>query len=256
MTCSIDNLTLLSSLKEKRQFQGFMNSWGADNIKSYKLNPDVYPYCESWLMTDGSYLQYANDTASTVPQVRLEFNPNKCNVANLLVLNSMFKNRRPSRVDVAIDFDQDLSRYLWLCPGMKSNRWYGRNGRLETLYYGASSSALQYRIYDKAVEQKAKGRTWWRVEAQSRYGPKDKVHLPVDLFQGLYAISPEQADYQDRAVVHYLREFPEQMPDVTRWHKAKLLALSDVGTDVINVNSIYQKSLGVLHKTVNLWVEQ
>ena len=256
MTCSIDNLTLLSSLRDKRQFHAHMTSTGNEYVKSYKSNPDVYPYRDSWLMTDGSFLQYADDTASNVPEIRFEFNPNKCNIAELLVLNSFFEDRRPSRVDIAIDFNQDLSRFLWICPGMKSKRHYSRSGQLETLYFGVTSSERYYRIYDKAVEQKIKDRTWWRVEAQSRYGPKDKDNLPADLFNGLYAISPLQADIQDRAMVRYLRDFPENMPDLKRKNKARLLRLCAESAEILNVNDLYSKSRGDLRKGLNLWVEQ
>lgn len=253
MTCSIDNLTLLSNLTNKHQFHRFMTSTDNEYVKSYKSNPDVYPYRDSWLMVDGSFLQYAEGPASRVPEIRFEFNPNKCNIADVLTLRTFFEKPRPSRVDVAIDFEQDLSRYLWICSGMKSNRWYSRHGRLETLYYGASSSALQYRIYDKAVEQKAKGRTWWRVEAQSRYRPGDKDHLPADLFKNLYAIAPEQEMVEDTALVQFLRDYPERMPDLTRYRRLKLQALAD--TTIVNVKRLYQESRADLRKALNLWVE-
>lgn len=251
MTCSIDNLTLLSNLTSKRQFQGFMNSVDMDYIKSYRSNPDVYPYRDSWLMTDGSFLQYADDTAAKVSPIRFEFNPNKCAVVQVLKLMTFFQDKRASRVDVAIDFDKDLSQYVWICSGVKSTRYSGRSRELETLYFGGSGSSLQFRIYNKALEQKEQ-RTWWRVEAQKRLRPRESDYLPEGLFRNLFAIGfQKETSLNDRALLHYLHCYPEEEQNVTRWHKKRLI---ETASDILNVNDLYLAGREKLKGVLDLWL--
>jgi hypothetical protein len=145
---------------------------------------------------------------------RMEFNPN--NVAwgtispilKVLRLGTSLLWGRITRIDIAVDYRMDLNPLAFYDDRkMKSHGYWGVNG-WQTLYLGSSSSDVQIRIYDKALEQKESfdigaDSSWWRVEAQDRRSDnilserknpfenlrvvkfKDKILLPVNDYKVL-----------------------------------------------------------------------
>lgn len=83
-----------------------------------------------------------------------------------------FEFARVSRLDVAIDYAIYLNPLCWLVRNTPYSARFEYNSRLKTRYFGAPSSDVQIRIYDKAQELRDHGigeldlRDFWRVEAQ------------------------------------------------------------------------------------------
>jgi hypothetical protein len=113
---------------------------------------------------------------------RMEFNPNNVvwdAISPILKvlkfgcpMNSLVLGRI-TRMDIAIDYRIDLNPLAFHDDKKKkSHGYWGYNG-WQTIYFGSSSSDVQIRIYDKALEQKESfdigvDSSWWRVEAQDR----------------------------------------------------------------------------------------
>jgi hypothetical protein len=145
---------------------------------------------------------------------RMEFNPNNVvwgtisPILKVLRLGTSLLWGRITRIDIAVDYRMDLNPLAFYDDRkMKSHGYWGVNG-WQTLYLGSSSSDVQIRIYDKALEQKESfdigaDSSWWRVEAQDRRSDnilserknpfenlrvvkfKDKILLPVNDYKVL-----------------------------------------------------------------------
>jgi len=255
MVCSIDKLTILGNLRHERVFHSFMTAVDNDYVKSHREHPDKYPYIDSWQFADGSFMQYAGDSAAKVPEIRVEFNPSKCQAGNMLALLNHVIMKRVTRLDVAIDFDIDISEYAWLCPGKTSVRYCDRSGKLQTLYFGKRNSRRYFRIYDKAAEQEEVNRVWWRVEAQARFHPRDRDFLPTDMFDGLYAIPQVVTDVDDRALIYYLIHNPEQIRNLSRRQRKHLIDIGMDFTEVLKISEIYNQERENLRNNLNLWLD-
>lgn len=204
---SVDNMTLVAddsgrfkSLVEDIGFDYFINGYGAK-----------FPYHYTWECADGSIVQYADETKA-VKAIRVEFNPNKCIDDRLIKVLSTLKYPKLTRLDVAFDFEEDLSEYDILdMHSRKTNEWKSGLGRLETKYIGAPTSPLRIRIYDKALEQKIENeKVWWRVEAQMRSDWLDfynDMGILINPFDGLIikkSCVDHIDDIRERAMVYYL----------------------------------------------------
>lgn len=86
------------------------------------------------------------------------------------------QNKHYSRCDVAFDIynDSEIQYYQVWRWGMTKKFFYGKNGELQTVYFGARSSERQIRLYNKKIEQEQRhGRivnvdSLWRLEMQLR----------------------------------------------------------------------------------------
>lgn len=128
--------------------------------------------------------KYLKDT------IRIDFNPNHGMLSEggkwLRSLIARISNKHFSRCDVAFDiFNLDqVKQYQFWQSGITKKVFYGLNGEIETIYYGAASSEKQIRIYNKKVEQKARHGaivnldSWWRFELQLR-GSKAKNYPKI-----------------------------------------------------------------------------
>lgn len=114
-------------------------------------------------------------------KIRIDFNPNHSmnTPAGQWLLReviSKIQNKHYSRCDIAFDlYDLPEIQYyqVWRW-GMTKKFFYGKNGELQTVYFGARSSERQIRLYNKKVEQEQRhGRivnvnSLWRLEMQLR----------------------------------------------------------------------------------------
>lgn len=109
--------------------------------------------------------------------IRLEFNPNKTDLRPLAAFFSVLKPHsleyaRVTRLDVAVDYAIYLNPLCWMIRNTPYSARFEYNSRLKTRYFGAPSSDVQIRIYDKAQELQDHGageldiKDFWRVEAQ------------------------------------------------------------------------------------------
>lgn len=117
-------------------------------------------------------------------KARIDFNPSKLAFRESQfmkeLIHVMFENPYFSRADLACDVlgaDNNLMRSYELVDSLISKQYFGKDGKLETKYFGSASSEKQVRLYDKFREQDRKGQplplsinSWWRVEFQLRRG--------------------------------------------------------------------------------------
>ncbi|HJO93414.1 MAG TPA: replication initiation factor domain-containing protein [Victivallales bacterium] len=116
--------------------------------------------------------------------IRIDYNPNKGDLSQIEKLLKFFNDDKINfeemikitRVDVAIDYPEDINLALINCEGMrKSFLAIGCNG-IESVYFGTQKSKYYFRIYNKKLEllQKQKldykGEHLYRVELQNREG--------------------------------------------------------------------------------------
>jgi hypothetical protein len=189
---SLDRLTVCG--KARRGF----DDWIRYNAYVEGVTRAAWPYEWQWKTADGGLIQAATK-AGGAPEalgashgraaVRFDFNPNKANLADVLNVLDWFTRPTVSRVDVALDYFIALAGYRFDRARTKRIEYHGAGGKLETVYLGAASADLRYRIYDKALESaETRGKhpdfDQWRIEAQ--YRPrKGEEPLPASLFDSL-----------------------------------------------------------------------
>jgi hypothetical protein len=247
VVATIDRLTILADRCEglERLLQRSLY------VESYRPTEGTYKH--RLMMVDGSLVEYGvrkrvaghveeredddglggiskvwvpDEDVSIPPDVRIDFNPNKCMWEGMDEILGQVCNPRLSRIDVAIDYrDVDLSGYQVLdSKGRKRNVWQDGTGRVETVYIGSPSSDFRVRIYDKAREQKVPG-IWWRVEAQCRC---DLEELG-DPFDGLVIVRQggEGLKFTDKAVLYYLSRFPSAWGELSKHQRYKYRDLAE-----------------------------
>jgi hypothetical protein len=162
---------------------------------------------------------------------RMEFNPNNVvwgtisPILKVLRLGTSLLWGRITRIDIAVDYRMDLNPLAFYDDRkMKSHGYWGVHG-WQTLYLGSSSSDVQIRIYDKALEQKESfdigvDSSWWRVEAQDRRSDNilserknpfenlrvvkfnDKILIPVKDFNAIFFQAYAEKHGFDNALKH------------------------------------------------------
>lgn len=222
-----------------------------------------YPYRYSWKCADGTFIQWGDENKN-VKAIRVEFNPNHCNLEELRKLLVRVKYAELTRCDLTFDFSIDLSKALFLDKrGRKSNQWRDGLGRLETHYIGCGDP-LVIRIYNKAVEQKDDtGAVWWRVEAEMHRGLLEAYNSFNDLvnpFDGLVIGFPsvmEIEDFQTRACVDYLLRNPHEFGNLsknTRTKYKKILATLSSGKE-LEMNNLFIEYKPNLKKILDTFMD-
>ena len=127
--------------------------------------------------------------------IRLEWNPNKNDIQEIkdfladigkCQMNCSFcRMCRISRVDVAIDYPEDLNPALTDCS--RAQNWFncGKGADVQTMNYGGMQSRHHFCIYDKKEEYKRQkidyaGAYLWRFELRNHES------FLIDFFPGFY----------------------------------------------------------------------
>lgn len=260
LNVSIDRLTFCGNSN------GSLEVFTSNNQYIERNGFAKYPYRDFVKFIDGSILQIAEKGAvnqGKIKELRYEFNPNNQIYEKVhLSAIKMLKDAHCTRIDVAIDFfDLDMSYWRWLDKKSRPmNLWLDGQGRVETVYIGGVNSNLRIRIYNKAVEQKEKNKTWWRVEVQMRGDIAEQYRVLSRSFKGLRPFNPfddivpvvntnlGDLPIQERAMLSYLFENPSgfsEMSAMTR-RKYKKMLMERCKCDLIDLKKIwYEKSSDV-----------
>ena len=93
---------------------------------------------------------------------RFEYNPNNTSLANIkeffnllfIRFNIGIERLKVTRMDFAIDYVQFIPLYSIACKGIQKYKYIPNKvtGEISTVYFGASKSKSQFRIYDKKTE--------------------------------------------------------------------------------------------------------
>lgn len=251
-----------------------------------------YPYREFFAMLDGSNIQVAEieqTRKGNLKDLRVEFNPTKksFNVEHAKMLRTL-DNPHFTRIDVAFDFEVDMSSWRWIDLQARPQRhYYGRNGKLETVYVGGKDSNIIYRIYNKAEESKKnrkknneefdfedKGKKyWWRIEVQFRRESAqtffENIDTDINIFDDVFPVAhyfdndeskwddflKSGLDVKDRAMLHYLIDFPESFAELSpntrsKYKKMMKSVSSYVGA---HIRTVYKKNKPSLAEDLKHW---
>lgn len=188
---TIDKLTLLADLRDEKR-----------NLEEIQMHNDCIDIRPNYDRHYEKQIETASDLRITltlqpsrqVPNLRIEFNPNKFNPTGTLwyLLLPMLKNKRLTRIDYAIDYCQDMSAFQWTTETPRAtNIFYSPSGAVETVYLGKRTSSDQYRIYDKAKEQCIEvTEPWWRIEHEFKLS-KGQTYLGIHPFANLIGWKPD-----------------------------------------------------------------
>ncbi|CAH0325463.1 replication initiation factor domain-containing protein [Priestia megaterium] len=187
-------------------------------------------------LDDLVYFEYDRLKAKTynTRNFRMEFNPNNLNQEQIEWLQynviPMLSDVGITRLDLAFDVDFKLSDYEFISMGnareKSSVEFRNSSNELETKYIGKRESDKMIRFYNKKVEQMKKGNKvdlphWWRLEFELKRQTVDEF---VDVFETLQIKKPDLTEIEnikDRALLYYLRDYPEAWNELANSTKSK-----------------------------------
>jgi len=187
-------------------------------------------------LDDLVYFEYDRLKAKTynTRNFRMEFNPNNLNQEQIEWLQHnvipMLSDVGITRLDLAFDVDFKLSDYEFISMGnareKSSVEFRNSSNELETKYIGKRESDKMIRFYNKKVEQIKKGNKvdlphWWRLEFELK---RETVDEFADVFETLQIKKPDLTEIEnikDRALLYYLRDYPEAWNELANSTKSK-----------------------------------
>lgn len=174
--CYIDRLTIVGNLSEKLR-EILLHDY-SNQIKVY--NSECFKGQLFMNTEENFFVEYDLDKARKmgIRDFRLEFNPRLSRkeqmnfIFDLVVPN--LNNISISRIDIAFDFERDLSSFV-IDKAVSRRVFYGKDNQIETIYWGSMMSDVHIRLYDKYKERKKKGSDYdkfyygsfdcyWRIE--------------------------------------------------------------------------------------------
>lgn len=220
---TIDKLTLLADFRhfEKNIQQLSKHNDFLDTVPDHSMH-----YIQRIRTASDLFIQVSPPTNKNIPDLRIEFNPNKFDYRGSLwhTLYPMLRNKRLTRIDYAIDYQQNLSEYQWQTEKPRSgNIYHSPTNQTETIYLGVRTSNNQYRIYDKAKEMN-RGQSdslatspLWRIEQQFKLDTKTEFWM-LRPFSDLIGWKPDTftGDYFDDLVLADLHTNPSNWERLTR----------------------------------------
>lgn len=231
VTC--DRISLVANFQNRLQVE----KWLATELHCEPIGMVAWPYRLAWKTLFGMVIYFRDPAADSVPEIRIEFNPSKIYVDSrshlrgicglLFPLFSGLKDVRFTRLDIAVDYPIDLSTYQFTLKSgvVKTIKYYGRDGSLETVYLGGATSSRRFRIYNKALEAGLQGQILWRIEAQYRFDAESENDIWMrDLFGDLEISSYAPAEIlpvSTLAVLYFLQNHPEAISSFAPASRAK-----------------------------------
>lgn len=187
---SIDKIVLLFDAPQlgkpatKKFWDNWMKSidWG---LTERLFCGTLYKNSVKWHI--GYFIQWGA-VQGNMETIRIEFNPNKVALEPLAILfwclsKQSIKTCRVSRIDIACDYGISLNPLFWSMKKIQQSSQFEVNGLIKTRYFGAGSSDVQIRIYDKKYELEQHNvlsidaEYFWRVEAQIKSIPHKHFFL-------------------------------------------------------------------------------
>lgn len=221
---------------------------------------------------DKVYIEYDKIMASTFKKrnFRIEFNPSKLSnlEKNKLKLSFLKKldNVGFTRIDLAFDFDLDLSSFYALVDApLKKTLIFGRDGRVETKYFGSRESDRYIRIYNKKKERLENAdvlidkENFWRLEFELK---KKFIDNWKQCFEDVHFIQPainSVKSIQERAMLNFLMQHEEEWGNLNRNSKRKyknlLLEISDI--DLLElIKFSFSQEVDRLEKELKFWLRR
>lgn len=250
VSIKIDRLTIMANveLEENQAFRNLCQTWEVMELQSNGEYAGFY----GQLFPNSSenfYVSYMPLKAKKMKTKNfyLEFNPAKSSKVNL---NYAFNYLLPlldevsiSRIDIALDFERDLSSFI-LGGRSKKKIYFGLDGKIETRYAGSGDEFI-IRLYDKKKERIEKGDKvaqdevnqfdqLWRLEFELHGSGFIENQLKKE-FRFLSDTPISKLDYtdknyielspQEKIIFQAKDEHPELFAELSKATKAKYNAL-------------------------------
>lgn len=175
---SIDKITLLFDCHSLNHTSSFLTDyWKKFDNLILLGNPEDYGenklYRFSCMWFNEFRIEWGQKHGNS-NSIRLEFNPNKCDMEKLIYFFAIIKKTaldscRITRIDVAIDYGIYINPLLWSAKGVRIKSCISVNDIVRTVYLGSKKSDNTIKIYDKAFELREEQgvnitQDLWRVE--------------------------------------------------------------------------------------------
>lgn len=235
----IDKVTIVGDMKREGtvpfalRFLG--NSIEPNIIGPYLINKGQYDRQVQIKTLDSTALIQMSSRKVNVSDFRIEFNPSKCNETDMKLimrLLKMVKNKRCTRIDLCINFHDDVMGYQ-LIDRSTRGQWtkISPNGRLETLYRGSDRSDNYLKFYDKKKQQKdVKFRDithdWCRLEETIQH-VKAENFKEWEWFKGIKLVNskpmfPKDVDPKDRMVAKCIINGDDDIKELKKDYRSKI----------------------------------
>lgn len=243
----IDRITIVGDMKRDKSTPlalQFLGTSTDPRIRGpYLVNKGNYSRNVD-LMTHGSTAKIEmNDRKVDVSDFRLDFNPAKCSEDDMKFIRrllSMVKHKRCTRIDLCINFHDDVMGYQ-LVDGRKRKEtlYKGASGRLETMYRGSERSEDYIRFYDKKKQQKDVKykdieHDWCRLEEVIQF-KKAESYKKWEWFKGIKLVNSkptfsEDIDPKDRMVAKCIMAGLDDIRELKRAYREKIQKIIDSAT--------------------------
>lgn len=164
---------------------------------------------------------------------RIEFNPNNLSDEEKIWirenLSSLLENVGFTRLDLAFDFEEDLSDFFVMSDNaLKKTVFYGLDGKVETKYFGVRDSDRFIRIYNKKQERKDNAdieielENYWRFEVELKRKRVDEWNN--NCFNDMHILKPNWTTIEklnERAIVCMLLTHENEWGKLARHTKYK-----------------------------------
>lgn len=281
LSWSIDRITIVGKLKENIYYHTPNDVLILDFEQLMRLN-EGNGYLRSvsnngWQLLDQheENIAYIEILKWQEGKGRIDFNPNKISqfLASYMknFIHDLFIEPHFSRADIACDIidvpDEFITQYRVVDP-VSFKPIYGRNGKLETAYWGSRSSERQIRMYNKKLEQEKKRKivpkeivSWWRLEMQLRRGKATDWHAMVreslDSFASPHYL-PGDVKPVDRIMIKGLNQDHSEWAYISRnlkYRLRKLLKEESQNDELTNhLRETFAESADDLKKELDTWL--
>lgn len=272
----IDKVTIVGDMKRDKNIPHVLkflgNSLDSRIIGPYLINKGQYDRAVQVKTQDSTALVQMSSRKTNVSDFRIEFNPSKCNEDDMKFIHyllSMVKHKRPTRIDLCINFHDDVMGFELVDKRRRGQVEYkSPSGRLETLYRGSEQSEDFIKFYDKKKQQKdVKYRDiehdWCRLEETIK-DKKAENFEEWEWFKGIKLVNsnpifPEGIDPKDKGCAHAVLSGFMDITEFKRAYRKKIQEILDSITyeDEFNVQEEIKKTpivgetLEVLKKLLN-----
>ena len=235
----IDNITIVGDMKRNSDMpivlRYLTESLDPRVHGPYRIYKERYDYELQIKNLDSTTLVQVYSRKRNTSDFRIEFNPAKCSEDDMKLiyhLLSMVKNKRCTRIDLCINFHDDVMGYKLVDGRLRSEVEY-RNptGRIETLYRGSDRSKDRLKLYDKKKEQKdVKNKViehdWCRIEETIKEN-KAECYEDWDWFKGVKLVNreptfPPDIDPKDRMVARCIMAGLDDITELKKDYRSKI----------------------------------
>lgn len=201
---------------------------------------------------------------------RIEFNPNNLETEEKEWIRQKLlialENIGFTRLDLAFDFEEDLSDYFVMSDNaLKKTVFYGRDGKAETKYFGVRDSDRFIRIYNKKQERKdvaeieIEQENLWRFEIELKRKRVDEWNNGC--LDDMHILKPAWStieNFNEQAMVYLLLHEENkwgQLSRNTKYKYRKLIKKISPNNLVDDMKLALRENESELQNEINYWID-